>query len=245
MKGVTLVHGRQWHPLAVPVIVATVIASALAVALVWASGHRSGGQAGSPSAAPGDAASLGQSPSYSLTDQTGSAISSAHFRGKVQVVSFLFPYCTTDCPLLARDLALLQRAIAANGLGGKAEIVTFNVDPGGAGPSQLAAFLTQYGAAPDPAAAKAHWHFLTGSPQQIRRVVRDQYHVAYWKVTGVEEGAQHGNALASQAHVSYDIKHSDVTYVIDGSGTIREVFTGKDAATSARLLAAIRKALGG
>jgi len=49
-------------------------------------------------------------------------------------------------------------------------------------------------------------------------VVSDQYHVAYWKVVGGEQGAERGNPLAKQAHVSYGIKRSDVTYVVDGNG---------------------------
>ena len=234
--------GWQRRALAVPVIVATVVAAGVTGGLLWASGQRSGDQPDgyrTAQAWPGNAAGYGHAPSFTLTDQTGHTIASAHFRGKVQVVSFLFPYCTTDCPLLARELALLQQALAAEGLGGKVEIVTFNVDPGGAGPRQLAAFLEQYGAAPDPATAKPHWHFLTGSPQQIKRVVRDQYHVAYWKVASGEQGAEGSNALAKRAHVSYDIKHSDVTYVVDQNGTIRHVFTGKNAATETTLLNAI------
>jgi protein SCO1 len=237
-----------WRALVVPVTVATVAAAGVIGGLLWASGQRPGDQArGYPAgqARPGSAAGYGSAPSFTLTDQSGHAISSAHFRGKVQVVSFLFPYCTTECPLLARDLALLQRALAAEGLGGKVEIVTFNVDPGGAGPRQLAAFLDQYGAEADPAAATPHWHFLTGSPQQVKRVVRDQYHVAYWKVAGAEEGAGHSNALAERAHVGYDIKHSEVTYVVDGNGTIRYLFTGTNAATTATLLNAIRRVRGG
>jgi cytochrome oxidase Cu insertion factor (SCO1/SenC/PrrC family) len=231
----------------VPVVVATVVAAAVVGGLLWASGQRPGDQAGGSPAGhvrPGGSAGYGSAPSFTLTDQTGHAISSTHFRGKVQVVSFLFPYCTTDCPLLARDLALLQQSLAAEGLGGKAEIVSFNVDPGGAGPRQLAAFLKQYGAVADPAASKAHWHFLTGSPQQIERVVRDQYHVAYRKVIGAEEGAEQANALAERAHVGYDIKHSEVTYVVDATGTIRYLFTGKNAATKTALLNAIRRAHG-
>jgi hypothetical protein len=68
-------------------------------------------------------------------------------------VSFLFPHCTTYCPLMARDLALPQKALAAESIDSTVEIVTFNVDPGGAG--QAAAFLEQYGAASDPAASPA------------------------------------------------------------------------------------------
>lgn len=229
-----------WRELVVPVIVATIVAAAVTGGLLWASGQRSGDHGKRNPVA--QAAGYGQAPSFTLTDQTGHSVSSAHFRGKVQVVGFLFPYCTTDCPVLARDLALLQQALAAKSLGGRVEIVTFNVDPGGAGPRQLADFLEQYGAAPDPATAKPHWHFLTGPPQQVRRVVRDHYHVAYWKATADEVGIKHDNALAERARVSYDVRHSDVTYVVDGNGTIRHVFTGRNAATTTTLLNAIRQA---
>lgn len=234
-----------WRAMVIPVTVATVAAAAVTGGLLWASGQRPGDRAGgSPAGHVRPGSSAGSAPSLTLTDQTGHTISSAHFRGKIQVVSFLFPYCTTDCPLLARHLALLQRALAAGGLGGQVEIVSFNVDPGGAGPRQLAAFLKQYGAAADPEAAKPHWHFLTGSPRQVKRVVRDQYHVAYWKVAGAEEGAGQANALAERADVGYDIKHTEVTYVVDGNGTIRYLFTGTNMATTTALLDAISRARG-
>ena len=162
------------------------------------------------------------------------------------------PGCKLSLPLLHHRLPApgprprpASAGPGAEGLGGKVEIVTFNVDPGGAGPRQLAAFLEQYGAASHPATAKPHWHFLTGSPQQIKRVVRDQYHVAYWKVAAVEQGAEGSNALAKRAHVSYDIKHSDVTYVVNHNGTIRHLFTGRNAATKTTLLNAILTILRG
>lgn len=79
---------------------------------------------------------------------------------------------------------------------------------------------------------------------QVKRVVRDQYHVAYWKVAGGEQSAERANPLAKRVHVSYDIKHSDMTYVVDPNGTIRHLFTGKNAATKATLLNAIRQAQG-
>ncbi|MEJ2436356.1 MAG: SCO family protein [Pseudolabrys sp.] len=49
-------------------------------------------------------ADLGPAPQYTLTNQLGQTVSSKRFAGKVQVVTFLFPYCTTYCPLIAAHL---------------------------------------------------------------------------------------------------------------------------------------------
>jgi hypothetical protein len=75
-------------------------------------------------------------------------------------------------------------------------------------------------------------------------VVRDQYHVAYWKVTGGEQGAERANPLAKQAHVSYDIKHSDVTYVVDQTERSATCSPARTRPSKTTLLNAIRQAQG-
>jgi protein SCO1/2 len=190
------------------------------------------------------AADYGPAPSYTLTDQTGARISSRHFAGTVQVVSFLFPYCTTDCPLLARNLAILQQRLAEQGLGGRAEIVTFNVDPSGAGPAQLRRYITQYGGRADTSAAPVHWHFLTGPATDVRKVVRGGYHIAYRKVDGAEHGGtKRENRLAEKAHVHYDVMHTDATYLVNGHGRIADVRLGPSAANASALLTAVHRLL--
>lgn len=177
-----------------------------------------------------------------MTDQTGKRVSSTRFAGKVQVVSFLFPYCTTDCPLLARDLAMLQQRLADTGLAGKAVIVTFNVDPGGATPRQLAQYIGQYGGHADPADAAVPWYFLTGTPATTRKLLGDGFHVAYRKVHGSETGTPRPNPLAKRADPGYDVQHSDLTYIIDGSGVFRTVYTGTSTITVDKLTTAVRNA---
>lgn len=206
-------------------------------------GDAPGGTSGQRVTAP--PADYGSAPSYTLTDQAGERISSRHFAGKVQVVSFLFPYCTTDCPMLARNLALMQQRLAGQGLGGRVEIVTFNVDPSGAGPAQLRQFITQYGGQADPAAGGVHWHFLTGSAAQVREVVRDGYHIAYWKVPGAEEGGTtRPNRLAARADVGYDVRHTDATYLVGRQGKIVDLRQGPSSADAPALLSAVHRLLG-
>jgi cytochrome oxidase Cu insertion factor (SCO1/SenC/PrrC family) len=200
---------------------------------------------GSGQGAAASPADYGPAPAYVLTDQTGQRISSRHFAGTVQVVSFLFPYCTTDCPLLARTLAILQQRLAEQGLGGRVEIVTFNVDPSGAGPAQLRRFIAQYGGQADPGAATVHWHFLTGSAKDLRNVVRGGYHIAYWKVAGAEEGGTtRANRLAEEAQVDYDVRHTDATYLVSGRGAIVDVRQGRSAADTSALLTVLHQVLG-
>ncbi|MGH3097242.1 MAG: SCO family protein [Streptosporangiales bacterium] len=236
---------RGWRSLVIPVAVATLAAVVLSGGLLWAGGAQHGGGSGKPAAHVESKSQhdFGPAPSYMLTDQNGDRVSSKRLDGKVQIVSFLFPYCTTDCPILARDLARLQHKLAAKGLGDKTAIVTFNVDPGGPGPRQLSEFLHQYGAHADPATADVPWYFLTGSKKQIKSAVREGYHVPYWKVKGEEEGVEHPNKLAKQVDPGYDVKHADVIYLVDGAGEIRTRLDSTSQADPKTVIHAVRKVL--
>lgn len=196
----------------------------------------------------------GTAPAYTLTDQHGRPFSSAALRGKVQVVSYLFPYCTTYCPLAAATLAQTERLADHAGLTGKVAFVAFNVDPEGADHEQLAAFLRQEGIDPDDPA----WHYLTGSPAQIRQIVTGGFHIFYQKVSLAEEERTEAeqkasgdytpqptlpNALAEQAHVDYDIVHNDAIEIVDPHGTIQAIFSSASATTAGQIFAAVQDAL--
>ena len=89
------------------------------------------------------ASDYGPAPTYTLTDQNGRTFNSTTVLGKVQVVSYLFPYCTSFCPLLLGSLAQAQRELDRSGLQGRVAFVAFNVDPEHAGPDVMSAFLRQ------------------------------------------------------------------------------------------------------
>jgi len=195
----------------------------------------------------------GLAPSYRLTDQEDQPFSSTSLAGKLQVVTYLFPYCTSYCPVIARTLERTEQLADHNGLRGKVNYVAFNVDPGGAGPSQLRTFLAQYGIDPrDP-----DWHFLTGPAEAVRHVVTDGFHIYYQRVTLASERREENhekragtyrpqpsarNPLASRADVDYDIVHNDTVEVVDPSGRITSLFVSGDSVTPQRLLRAITRA---
>jgi protein SCO1/2 len=227
-------------------VVVAVLAAVLAFG--WP-GQRASGPA--DTASPAD---YGPAPAYTLIDQHGQRFSSASLDGRVQVVSYLFPYCTSYCPLLAGALAEAERRADEAGLAGKVAFVAFNVDPVGAGPETLSAFLRQENLDPDDPA----WHFLTGTDTQIRRVVTDGFHVFYQKVSAAEqekiEAEQRAaggytpqptapNALADRAQPGYDIVHNDVVQIVDGHGRIRDMIGNGTVPSPDEIVAAVRRAL--
>jgi protein SCO1 len=177
---------------------------------------------------------LKPAPSYTMTNQLGQTVSSRRFRGKVQVVSFMFPYCTTMCPLIAAHLTNLENlGLRPAGLADKVELVSFNLDPSATGPQQMRAFLAQYGWDPKD----LHWQYLVGPDKETRRVVTGGFGVGYQRVKdGDDAGSGEPqviqpevvNRLAQAAHVDYDIAHDDIVEIVDRRGRIRKIYEDAD-----------------
>ena len=232
------------------VLIGAVLIGVVAGALF---GYRLGGMhGGGRSALP----VLGRAPAFTLTNQLGATVSSQQFAGKVQIVTFLFPYCTSYCPIIATHLVALEQTLRQmHWLGSKVVLVTFNVDPAGAGPKQLREFLAEYGAdARDPG-----WQFLTGTQAAMRRVVRDGYHVSYQRVSLAQENREIAreqragtyipepqalNPLADRAHVDYDVVHNDLLALVDAHGRIRKLYQNADVVSEQRLIRAIERLMG-
>jgi cytochrome oxidase Cu insertion factor (SCO1/SenC/PrrC family) len=72
---------------------------------------------------------LGKAPSYRLTNQLGRPVGSKQFSGKVRLVTYLFPYCDEQCPLIAAHLAEFHDIIKDTRFANKVRFVAFNVGP--------------------------------------------------------------------------------------------------------------------
>ena len=193
---------------------------------------------------------LGEAPHYTLRNQLGQSVNSSTFAGKIQVVTFLFPYCTTYCPLIAAHLAGFEHTLDRAGLQNKVQIVAFDVDPAGTGPSQMRAFLKEFGWNPHD----LHWQYLTGTPAQVRKVVTGGFHIAYQKVSdnappGAADRDTHDllnpqptvvNRLANEARPGYDITHNDGMEIVDGHGRIRKIYSDADMVSGKQLLSDVK-----
>jgi cytochrome oxidase Cu insertion factor (SCO1/SenC/PrrC family) len=105
-------------------------------------------------------------PSFALTDQDGRRIDSADLRGKVVVITFLDPVCTTECPLIADQLADADRRLGA--LGKRVEVIAIDSNPVFHRVADVAAFTQSHGLASLP-----NWHFLCGEPVYTQDVLAE------------------------------------------------------------------------
>ncbi len=147
-----------------------------------------------PNVDPGTRLS-GAAPGFSLTDQFGKRVSLSSMRGKVVVLAFNDPECTTICPLTTTAMLHAKALLgpAASGV----ELVGIGANP----EATEVKWVRDY--------SKAHgmlhkWRFLTGSLPELKRV---------WRAYGIEAAVVKGL-----------IDHTPATYVIDSRGRLSRLY---------------------
>jgi protein SCO1/2 len=105
-------------------------------------------------------------PAFALTDQSGRLVGREELRGRAVVVSFIFTTCVEACPIVTAQLARVQAEARAAGLTPRLRFVSISVDPVTDTPERLREYARAYGADLDS------WHFLTGRPEDVARVMQ-------------------------------------------------------------------------
>lgn len=146
-------------------------------------------------------------PEFSLTNEMNKPFGSKELKGRFYVASFAFTTCPSTCPKLMEKLDLVQKRI--KGLGTKAAIVTFTVDPQNDTPEVLFKF-----------ARKRHsnpfiWSFLTGSEADLRKIVIEGFKVPMGQKESVEK------QLDKEKITLFDIVHTEKVVLVDDKGQIR------------------------
>ncbi len=136
-------------------------------------------------------------PGFSLTDQNGQPVTLASLHGKVVLMTFLDPVCTTDCPIIAQEFKQADAQLGAQDK--NVELVAIVANPSYRSTTFTQAFDRQEGLA-----GVRNWLYLTGSLSQLGAV---------WRQYGVTVQNLPAGAMSA---------HNDLAIVIDGSGTIRE-----------------------
>ena len=148
-----------------------------------------------------------QVPQFSLTNEFGKPFGTKELAGRFYIANFMFTSCPTSCPALMAKLDLVQKRI--RGLGTKAAIVTFTVDPTVDTPEALFKY-----------ARKRHsnpfiWSYLTGSQAEMEKIVINGYKVPMGNKAPVEK------QLADSKITLFDIAHTEKLVLVDDKGQIR------------------------
>ncbi len=137
----------------------------------------------------------GAAPDFTLTDQFGRAVSLSAFRGKVVILAFNDPQCTTICPLTTTAMVKAKRLLGP--AGAQVELLGVGANP--------AATETRWVRAYSQAHGMMHaWHFLNGPLARLKHV---------WRAYGIE-----AQIVAGQ------VDHTPAVYVIDTQGKLSRLF---------------------
>ena len=148
-----------------------------------------------------------QVPEFKLTNEFKKPFGSADLKGRFYIANFMFTSCPTTCPRLMEKMDLVQKRI--RGLGTKAAIVTFTVDPEVDTPDVLFKY-----------ARKRHsnpfiWNYLTGSRADLEKIVVDGFKVPMGGKEKIEKQVE------AEKVTLFDIAHTEKLVLVDDKGQIR------------------------
>jgi len=103
-------------------------------------------------------------PDVTLVNQNGAKVKFRTLLNskKVVMVDFIYTTCTTICPVLSAGFSNFQRKIGPDSR--NVQLVSISIDPDNDTPKRMREYLKRYD-------AKAGWDFLTGSKEDIEKVV--------------------------------------------------------------------------
>ncbi len=136
-------------------------------------------------------------PGFTLTSQDGRQVSLASLRGKVVLLTFLDPVCTTDCPLIAQEMRSADTMLGAKA--SNTELVAVVANPTYTSIAYTKAFTSQENLGQVP-----NWLYLTGSLSQLADV---------WHSYGIEVEDLPAGAMSA---------HNDLAFVISADGTVQQ-----------------------
>jgi cytochrome oxidase Cu insertion factor (SCO1/SenC/PrrC family) len=139
-------------------------------------------------------------PGFQLVNQNGQPVSLASLRGRTVALTFLDPVCTSDCPLIAQEFKEADSMLGASA--GRAVFVAVVANPIYRATAFTVSFDEQEGLR-----HVANWLFLTGTTAALSRI---------WNDYAVEVEVPSAGAM---------VAHSDIAYLIDARGQMREVLS--------------------
>jgi protein SCO1 len=145
-------------------------------------------------------ADIGPAPHTVLIDSHENSFNLEKLRGKVVLVSFVYTTCSGVCPVTTQALVRVRKKLEEAKLWGKSvEFVSITLDPKRDTAGVLQNYAKLWGA------DSPEWHFLTGAPDDVSKVV------TAWDMW-----------VKSDAQGVLD--HPSRIFLIDGRGHEREIY---------------------
>lgn len=130
---------------------------------------------------------VGSAPKFELTDQNNKIISNKDYEGKVYVMEFFFSTCPSICPIMNKNMILLQNHFYGNP---KFGIASITINPEFDTPEVLKKNADELGV------KSYNWHFLTGNKQSIYDLAMKGFNLYIGENNDVEGGFEHSGLFA-------------------------------------------------
>lgn len=148
-----------------------------------------------------------------LVNQNGQATDLAALRGRIVILADFMTSCQEECPITTGALLEVERSLAADHLLNKVTIVEASIDGWRDTPSRFRAYQRTFG---------VPFTMLTGTVANLDRLW-SWFGVIYQRVA---EGKPPATNWQTGKPYTFDITHSDDTFVLDTAGNERAVSAG-------------------
>jgi protein SCO1/2 len=150
---------------------------------------------------PSRLAVIRAAPTFDLTTQDEQPMASPSLINKVVLVSFVFTTCNGTCPATTHRMSLVQQELKNRGLlkGDRIRLLSITLDPARDTPEVLRGYMRLYDIDP------ARWTFLTGSAEQVGKVIKR------W-------------GMWAKPAANGQLDHPSRIYLVDAHGQIREIY---------------------
>lgn len=166
---------------------------------------------------------LGQVADFTLTNQSGRAVSFSNLLGQVWVADVIFTRCPGSCLTITRRMGVLQAALPREQ---PVKLVSLTADPAFDTPAVLKQYASRFGANP------ARWEFLTGPREQIYRLATRQLLLV------VVEKPPDERTTPDELFL-----HSTKFILVDQQGRLRGIYDGEAAASTPAIVRAVTQLL--
>ena len=144
-------------------------------------------------------------PGFTLTDQNSRPVNLSRFAGKVLALNFVYTRCPLPdyCFRLSNNLGQIRKRFSDQ-MGKSLELITITFDPAHDTPDVMAKYAHIWNA------DAGSWHFLTGTPGEVRRVCA-MFGVEAWQDEGILTHSLHTVVIGRDGRLAANLEGNQFT----------------------------------